>query len=83
MLRRELLRNGAALAAIAILPRTVSADTPFAPKPDAWRKFEITTRVTMVNPSGKTQAWLPLPAVAEPESITTGRDLMDSGLGPE
>ena len=66
MLRRELLRNGAALAAIAILPRTVSADTPFAPKPDAWRKFEITTRVTMVNPSGKTQAWLPLPAVAEP-----------------
>jgi transglutaminase-like putative cysteine protease len=66
MLRREFLQSGAALTAVAVLPRGASADTPFAPKPDAWRKFEITMRVEILNPSGKAQAWLPLPAVAEP-----------------
>src|SRR5712664_923696 len=55
MIRREFLPSGA------------FADAPFTPKPDAWRKFEITTRVEIVNPSGKVQVWLPLPAVAEPD----------------
>src|SRR5258708_13762671 len=49
------------------MPRGVFADAPFTPKPDAWRKFEITTRVEIPNPSGKVQAWLPLPAVAQPD----------------
>src|SRR5438552_5034394 len=66
MLRREFLRGGAALAAAAALPRGASAELPFTPRPDAWRKFEVTTRVEIVKPSGKAQAWLPLPAVAEP-----------------
>jgi len=67
MLRREFLRSGAALTVVAALPRGAVADTSFAPKPDAWRKFEITTRIEIVKPSGKAQAWLPLPAVAEPD----------------
>jgi transglutaminase-like putative cysteine protease len=67
MLRREFLRSGAALSALAVLPHGTFADTPFAPKPDGWRKFEITTRVEILKPSGKVQAWLPLPAVAEPD----------------
>ena len=66
MRRREFLRGGATLAAIAALPRGASADLAFTPKPDAWRKFDITTRVEILKPSGKAQAWLPLPAVAEP-----------------
>jgi transglutaminase-like putative cysteine protease len=66
MHRREFLRNGTALAAAAVVPRGAFADTPFAPKPEAWRKFEITTRVEILKPAGKMQAWLPLPAVAEP-----------------
>jgi transglutaminase-like putative cysteine protease len=65
MLRREFLRSGAALTVMAALPRGAFGNTPFAPKPDAWRKFEVTTRIEIVKPSGKTQAWLPLPAVAE------------------
>src|SRR6266404_5832448 len=67
MIRREFLRSGAALTVMAALPRGAFADAPFTPKPDAWRKFEITTRVEIVNPSGKVQVWLPLPAVAEPD----------------
>ncbi len=67
MIRREFLRSGAALTVIAALPRGAFADTLFTPKPDAWRKFEVTTRVEIVKPSGKAQVWLPLPAVAEPD----------------
>src|SRR5947207_14134087 len=66
MLRREFLRGGAALAAAAALPRGASAELPFTPRPDAWRKFEVTTHVEIVKAAGKAQAWLPLPAVAEP-----------------
>jgi len=67
MIRREFLRSGAALTVIAALPRGAFADTLFTPKPDAWRKFEVTTRIEIVKPSGKAQVWLPLPAVAEPD----------------
>src|SRR5262245_63082501 len=67
MLRRECLRGGAALVAAVALPPGAWAELPFTPRPDAWRKFEITTRVEIVKPSGKAQAWLPLPAVAEPD----------------
>src|SRR5262249_977188 len=65
MLRREFLRGGAALTAAVALPRGAWAELPFTPRPDTWRKFEVTTRVEIVKPAGKTQAWLPLPAVAE------------------
>ena len=67
MLRREFLRSGTALILAGGLPRGAFADARFAPQPGAWRKFEITTRVDIVAPSGTAQAWLPLPAVAEPE----------------
>jgi len=66
MKRREFLRGGAALTAVAALPHSALAQTPFTPSPDAWRKFEVTTRVEIVKPAGKVQVWLPLPAVAEP-----------------
>ena len=66
MHRREFLQSSAAFAAVAAWPHGAFADTEFAPRPDAWRKFEVTTRVEIANPSGKVQAWLPLPAVAEP-----------------
>ena len=67
MLRREFLRNTAALMVAGGLPRAAFADAPFAPQPGPWRKFEITTRVEIIASGGKAQAWLPLPAVAEPE----------------
>ncbi len=66
MLRREFLCGGAGLAAAAALPRGARAELPFTPRADAWRKFEVTTRVEIVKPATKAQAWLPLPAVAEP-----------------
>src|SRR5262245_62049586 len=65
MLRREFLRGGAALTAAVALPRGAWAELPFTPRPDSWRKFEVTTRIEIVKAGAKAQAWLPLPAVAE------------------
>src|SRR2546421_12041661 len=82
MKRREFLRGGAALTAVAALPHSALAQTPFAPRPDAWRKFEVTTRVEIVKPAGKMQVWLPLPAVAQPGWVgTPGHQRRGKGEG--
>jgi transglutaminase-like putative cysteine protease len=61
--RRDLLKTGAALSLAAALPRLVSAEGIFAPRPGHWRNFEITTRLEIARAEGKTQAWIPLPSV--------------------
>ncbi len=65
--RRRLLISGAALSAVAALPRASAADTAFAPKPGAWRSFQTTTRLEIAKPRGVSQAWVPLPSVNEPD----------------
>jgi transglutaminase-like putative cysteine protease len=67
MRRREFLQTSAAFAASAALPCSALASTAFAPKPEAWRTFEMTTRVELAKLPGKAQAWVPLPAVDEPD----------------
>jgi transglutaminase-like putative cysteine protease len=63
--RRDFLKTGAALTFAAGLPRFASAQSVFNPLPGAWRAFEIVTRVEIAKPEGKTQAWVPVPAVNE------------------
>ncbi len=63
--RRDVLKAGAALSLTAGFPRYGSAQGAFAPRPDAWREFEITTRLEIANAKGKTQAWIPVPSVNE------------------
>ncbi|WP_315835269.1 transglutaminase-like domain-containing protein [Bradyrhizobium prioriisuperbiae] len=65
--RRDVLKAGAAATFAAVLPRTAGANTLFAPQPGAWRHFQITTRLQVTKPEGATQAWVPLPAVNEPD----------------
>lgn len=72
MHRRDVLKAGAALAATATLPglalaqgAAASAAAGFAPKPGAWRSFEVTTRLEIARPEGRTQAWVPVPSVDE------------------
>jgi transglutaminase-like putative cysteine protease len=65
MRRREFLQSGAAFTLMAGSPSGAVANTRFTPKPDAWRKFEVTTHVEIAKRPGKAQAWVPLPAVAE------------------
>ena len=50
--------------AATALPGLARAENGFAPRPGAWRRFEIVTRLTL--PKGQpTQAWVPLPSVAD------------------
>ncbi len=66
--RRQFLRTAAA-AAVAAIPTynfAQSAETPerqFAPRPGAWRTFEVSTRVEIAAPRGQTRVWVPVPSV--------------------
>jgi len=63
--RRDFLKASGALTAAALLPGIATAAGRFAPQPGAWRRFEIVTRLAIAAPSGRTQAWIPLPSVNE------------------
>ena len=47
MRRRDLLAAGGLLAASSVLPRPAGAQEVFAPRPGAWRRYEVTTRLTL------------------------------------
>ena len=61
--RRTILAAGTAAAASAALPGAASA-TAFAPRPGAWRRFELTTSVRL-DAKGPAQVWVPVPSVTE------------------
>jgi transglutaminase-like putative cysteine protease len=65
--RRELLKAGLAVSAAAALPHPARAAAGFAPQPGAWHNFEVLTRLEIVKADDKTQAWIPVPAVNEPD----------------
>jgi transglutaminase-like putative cysteine protease len=62
---RELLKGGAALSIAAAFPSLAVAQSIFAPRPGAWRTFQIVTRLEVAKPEGKVQAWVPLVSVNE------------------
>ena len=64
--RRELFKAGLAVSAAAALPHAARAEAGFAPQPGAWRNFKVLTRLEILKVNGKTQAWIPAPAVNEP-----------------
>lgn len=80
--RRDFLKTGVALAAIAAAPHAAlaqaagpAAAAAFAPKPGKWRDFEVVT-VLDVKPvegkSGPAQAWVPLPSYTASDWMKPG-----------
>jgi len=64
MERRDFLRlTGIASATLAApaASRALAAESPDA----AWRTFEVTTRVEVLDPKGSTRVWLPVPLLEE------------------
>jgi transglutaminase-like putative cysteine protease len=63
--RRSFLKAGAAVPAVAAFPGLAFAQQlPFDPRQaEAWRTFEVTTRVEVLFPEGATRVWLPVPSV--------------------
>ena len=58
MKRRDFLRTAGTLSAAIAFPKPAHLFADSAP-PDAWRTFEVTTTVQVLNPSGPTRIWLP------------------------
>lgn len=71
--RRNLIRAGLALPASAALPRLGFADDVFAPRPGAWRRFEIVTKLELAAPEGEAQAWIPLPGFVAGDWFRPGK----------
>lgn len=80
--RREFLKAGVALAAVAAAPHAAfaqaagpAAAAAFAPKPGKWRDFEVVT-VLDVKPvegkAGPAQAWVPLPSYTASDWMKPG-----------
>jgi|SRR5262245_6457527 len=67
MNRRAILKATAAFPLAGVLPQWVSA--AFDPQPGAWRTFQIVTKLEIAKPAGRTQAWVPVPAVNEADWI--------------
>jgi transglutaminase-like putative cysteine protease len=64
MNRRGFLRTGVVMSAATAWPRAGLPEQSAEPSPKpAWRRFEVTSRIEILNPAGRTQAWLPLPSV--------------------
>lgn len=78
-LDRRMLVHGAAVAALAAgLPAAARAQDLFAPRPGAWRGFQVTTRLEIAAPAGAVQAWVPLPSVNESGWIRSNGSLWRS-----
>ena len=63
--RRDFLKSTMAVSSLTFLPAGAQAAPmadAFAPKPGKWRRFEVTTRIEILNPQGPVKSWIPLPA---------------------
>jgi transglutaminase-like putative cysteine protease len=66
MERRTFLKSaGVSTATILVGMPKLARLAQAAPATSGWRTFEVTTRVEMLNPSGATRVWLPVPMTAE------------------
>ena len=61
--RRHFIAIGAAGLTTSVIPGAGRA--AFAPEPDAWRRFELVTRIHLPPSAEPAQVWVPVPAVSE------------------
>src|SRR5262245_40436356 len=77
--RRRFLKTAGAVTAGLALPgrsRLLALESPA----DAWRSFEVTTRVEVLKPSGVTRVWLPAAMLREtPYQKTLANDFRAEG----
>ena len=63
MKRRAFLQATVAMPVLSVMPFAVR-ETVAAPASGGWRTFETVTKVEILNPSGVSRAWVPLPFTA-------------------
>ncbi|WP_373354050.1 transglutaminase-like domain-containing protein [Pseudoroseicyclus sp. CXY001] len=74
--RRSALRLGGAAAAMAAFPRLAAAS--YAPRPEGWRSYELTTSVTMPRNGAPAQAWVPVPYHMDADWTLPGETTFDT-----
>jgi transglutaminase-like putative cysteine protease len=57
------------------------AERKFEPRPGNWRRFELTTRVQVLQPEGALQLWLPLPSIESDYQRSLGDQFETNGTG--
>jgi len=67
--RRHFLQTTGAFAVAAPIPGIARGEAAFDPRPGPWRTFEIKTRIEVLNPSGTTRVWVPIPSMNEPDWV--------------
>jgi transglutaminase-like putative cysteine protease len=78
--RRALLKKSVVLCAAAGLPRAAGAQVRFDPQPGRLRSFQVVTRVEILAAAGVSKAWIPVPAVNEPDWFrSSGNDWTSNG----
>lgn len=80
--RRTLLQGGAAVGALMAAPSLVLANPSsprFEPRPDAWRTFDVTTRVALTHPVGESRVWLPVPGIESDWQQSVGHSVQSNG----
>jgi transglutaminase-like putative cysteine protease len=79
MNRREFVRQAGLVSASLALSNRSDLYAESAPAP-AWRTFEVTTRVEVLQPVGRTRIWLPTPLTVEtPYQKPLGNTLTGEG----
>ena len=64
MNRREILKASLALPATVVMTKhSLAESVDFAPKPGAWRTFDIVTQIDLPAANQGSQAWIPLPSL--------------------
>ena len=64
MHRRDFLRLAGLSTSGLVLPAAVTSAFAHSPA-DRWRTFEVTTRVEVLQPAGRTRVWLPTPLTVD------------------
>ena len=84
--KRDFLVGGAAALSLPMLGRAAHAQAIqgaaiFAPKPGAWRNFEIKTQIDLPDPKGAAQAWIPVPSFKSDDWMRPGETTFTTKTG--
>ena len=63
---------GLSVAGLAASIGAAPSSAAFAPRPDGWRRFELTTRIDLPQSAEPAQVWVPVPDVTEPGWMKAG-----------
>ena len=79
--RRDFFRASAAGSTSLLLPNAITNVLAAPTGNDAWRVYEMTTRVEVLKPAGNTRVWIPLPLSQDTDYQKSLGNSWDAGSG--